>query len=205
MIDNGFDSAATASVILGNAGAGNITENVIVRIYEGDAESDEALLMEIIYSDGFNSGDFDTVVIDGIDPSTITSGNITVVAEIEGGFSECSQENNVQTIPVLSTTGLIELSLDSDRYAINSDINLTSEVTNNGAILGNYEIVTEIRDTEGTPVFIFDAQSVSDLASGGINELNNVWNTGLTIAGQYLAISSSVSYTHLTLPTIYSV
>lgn len=190
LIDNGFDAAATATVVIGNAGAGNISEVVIVRVYNGDPDAGAELVAEVQYDQGFNSGDFDTVTIDGIDPSLLTSGELTVVAEIEGGFSECSQANNQQTISVLSTVGDIILTLNDALFGINTDVALTSTIKNTGALSGNYDVVIEINDTEGTPVFIFSTQALESLLSNQESQLNDVWNTSLTLAGQYIAVAN---------------
>ena len=57
--------------------------------------------------------------------------------------------------------------------------------------------VTEVRDLAGIGGFSFSSGSVTALGTLKVNDIN--------INGTMSGSSNSVSYTHLTLPTIYSV
>ncbi|WP_028887105.1 carboxypeptidase regulatory-like domain-containing protein [Teredinibacter turnerae] len=185
LIDNGFDSAMTASVIIGNAGTGNIAESVVVTLYDGAPENGGQAITSVEYADGLNSGGSETIVIDGIDPASITSGELVVVAELATGFSECNQVNNQQTIPVLSVIGDISVVLSGSVFGPQSTVGIASTVVNTGALAGNYTVALSVLDMEGTTVYGFSTTAVDELAPSAQLTIERDWDTGFTVAGNY--------------------
>lgn len=190
LLDNGFDQTATASLVLGNAGLGNITENILITLFDGRPEDGAAVVLATHYTQGLNSAGKAAVTLEGIDPAALSSGELVVVVEIDSGFAECGLTNNRQMIEVLSTVGDIELTLGDELFGPQSEVILSTELHNNGALPGNYQVALSIRDAEGSLVYAFEPKSVADLDASASISFNDDWNTGATLAGPYLAKAS---------------
>ncbi|WP_301181414.1 carboxypeptidase regulatory-like domain-containing protein [Thalassolituus sp. UBA3500] len=179
--DNG--STLSASMVVGNAGSGNVGDSYIVSLYN----SEGILVAEQTVAQPLSSGESIPVTVTGIDASNLTSGTLVAEVSSSNGFAECNSDNNRQQISVPSLSGDIQLSLNAMVFSSNSDVSLMTNVTNTGALIGNYVTSLRVLDDEGVVISDVTSFDINDLAAGDSTENNYTWNTGLTLSGNYVA------------------
>lgn len=187
LIDNGGGNNASASLVIGNGGSGDISGAIVVRLYNGLPEQGAELLVEQTYSAGLLSGERAQIAIENIVPTALNSGELLVEVVLADGSTECNQDNNRQQIIVTSLLGDIALSLNGNVFGSNTDINLASLIANTGSLEGNYTVSLTILDAGFAlvaDVATFDVTSVPPSESQSFNHL---WNTGTAISGNYIA------------------
>lgn len=189
LIDNGSGAEASATLVIGNGGSGDITGAITVRVYNGVPGQGGQLLVEQVYTNGLASGESATVTLDGIVPADISSGQLVADASLADGFVECNEDNNRQQIPVSSLLGDIGLTLNGTVFGSNQDIDLTTLVTNTGSLPGNYSVALTILAADRAVVDSVAAFAVADLAPTLSSTLNHLWNTGAYVSGNYIALA----------------
>lgn len=187
LTDNGNSADASALMIIGNGGSGDISGAVIVRLYNGSPDQGGQLLAEQRYTGGLLSGESTQIAIDSIVPATITAGEVVVEVTLEEGFAECNQGNNRQQVAVMSLLGDVSLTLNGSVFASDADIDLATQVLNNGSLEGNYTVALSILDTAGIEVANVAAFDVTTLPPTETISFSNLWNTGVSAAGSYTA------------------
>jgi len=187
LTDHGSGNPATASVTIGNGGSGDITNTVLIRIYDGLPAQGGQLLSEQTHTTGLQSGESAQVTIDGIIPDNMTSTELVVEVSLVGGSAECNLANNRQQVAVTSLLGEIGLSLDGSVFGSTTDVGLMTVVNNTGALEGNYIADLRILDEVGIEVASLDSFEVNALIPGAVVNFSDVWNTGTVISGTYSA------------------
>ncbi|MFK4753828.1 carboxypeptidase regulatory-like domain-containing protein [Oceanobacter antarcticus] len=187
LTDHGSGNPATASVTIGNGGSGDITNTVLIRIYDGLPAQGGQLLSEQTHTTGLQSGESAQVTIDGIIPDNMTSTELVVEVSLEGGSAECNLANNRQQVAVTSLLGEIGLSLDGSVFGSATDVGLMTAVSNTGALEGNYIADLRILDEAGIEVASLGSFEVNALIPGAVVNFSDVWNTGTVISGTYSA------------------
>ena len=170
-------------MVVGNAGSGNVGDSYIVSLYN----SEGILVAEQTVAQPLSSGESIPVTVTGIDASNLTSGTLVAEVSSSNGFAECNSDNNRQQISVPSLSGDIQLSLNAMVFSSNSDVSLMTNVTNTGALIGNYVTSLRVLDDEGVVISDVTSFDINDLAAGDSTENNYTWNTGLTLSGNYVA------------------
>lgn len=193
LIDNGASQLASASLVLGNSGAGSITENIIVTLYVGEEILEENKITELVFANGLVSGGSASITLDEIDSALVSGQKILAVAELTTGFAECDSANNRQIIEVSSLLGDVTLALDDIQYEPNMQVNLNGVITNMGSLVGDYTLQLLIQDATGNLVHEFSQQAVSNLASNDMFAYSDTWNTGVTPTGEYKAVAKLLS------------
>lgn len=176
-------STLSASMVIGNAGSGNVGDSYIVSLYN----SEGILVAEQTVAQPLSSGESIPVTVTGIDASNLTSGVLVAEVSSSNGFAECNSDNNRQQISVPSLSGDIQLSLNAMVFSSNSDVALMTNVTNTGVLIGNYVTSLRVLDDEGVVISDVASFDINDLAAGDFTESNYTWNTGLTLSGNYIA------------------
>jgi len=184
LIDNGAGQSVSLSVRVGNAGAAPSTNNVAVSFYDGDPAIAGILLGSTSLAP-LAAGDFMDVQVDGITTLSGTQ-DVFAVVDADGIVEECNELNNTVSAPVnLSTLGSLVVATDQSLYIPNSPVVVMADVTNTSSLIGSYTIDLSIEDGNGVIVQSFATQSITGLAVGTVTQVQQHWNTGTTLAGNY--------------------
>ena len=145
---------------------------------------------------------------------TMTGGTITGTANmgdvVMSGFSQMTAANIVANSLTMSGTAVF-----SGAINISNDLNLTGTAVFMPSASSQANVGGNVNANTGAPQYVvsFDGTNSSMLSGGGSVDVSNLQVNLLLSAGAYssgshvlvVATGSPVSYTHLTLPTIYSV
>ncbi|NOX26605.1 MAG: DUF1194 domain-containing protein [Gammaproteobacteria bacterium] len=186
LIDNGIGQLATLQLVAGNAGAGSIPEGAVIEFYDGDP-SDGGILIDSVILAALNGGEFDLIQVDNVELAQLARSALFAVADAANDIAECDETNNTVSIPVSSTLGQIALAADAAVYLPNIDATFTLGITNTGSVQGDFTANLIISDEQGNTVVEFLGLSVGPLESGASLNIEQVWNTGTTVAGNYVA------------------
>lgn len=186
VVDHGPGQPFSMHARYGNAGAIANGSGTAVRFYNGDPLSGGILLgtqtLPVI-----QGRDFVDLQLDGI--TGISAGDeIFAVVDSENRSAECREDNNRMSIIVTGILGRLQLSLNDAVFPPNSDIGITGTVTNPGSLAAGYRLETRVEDAAGSLVFSLPSKAIDLLPGGGSTNVGQVWNTGLTLAGDYRVV-----------------
>lgn len=180
--ENGPSVAPSATMRIGNAGELSAS-NFSVSIYSSDpGEGGQKLVTETVSS--IPAGSFIDLTIDFpgrlVDPTSLY-----VVVNEDGQTPECFIQNNVMSLSAVPTLGDVTVTTDAPVHAPESDAGLVAVVENTGSFARAFEAQLRIEDAAGDIVAELPRQALGELASGEQRIVQDTWNTGRYLAGDY--------------------
>lgn len=191
-VDNGVGELASVTMVIGNAGSADISEDIHITLFDGHPDTG-AEIGELVVSGGVESGDHKNAVMDGVDPDQLQGVTLYARAAIAGQVAECNNTNNLTQKKVAARRGSLTLTLSDSLLAPTEALNLDSLVTNAGGVEADYSVQHSILDSSGALVANLGSKPVPALPSGEQRLLGVVWNSGMTLAGDYQAIAELYS------------
>lgn len=155
-----------------------------VAFYDGDPAAGGTLLGTTI-ADTIPANGYRDVVFN---PTQLPSGthDIYAVVDPDNHIVECRKDNNVTHVsPAASIVGQITVSTDKAIYGPGSSVLLHGAVTNNGALANGFTAELRVEDDQGALVQSFPPHAVNGLASQATADVDDQWDTGLTLTGTY--------------------
>jgi hypothetical protein len=191
-VDNGVGELASVTMVIGNAGSADISEDIHIALFGGHPDTG-AEIGELVVSGGVESGAHKNAVMDDVDPDQLQDVTLYARAAIEGQVAECNNTNNLAQKKVAARRGSLTLTLSDSLLAPTEAMNVDSLVTNTGGVEADYSVQHSILDSSGALVANLGSKPVPALPSGEQRLLGVVWNSGVTLAGDYQAIAELYS------------
>ncbi len=185
VIDNGTDQNISVKFIIGNAGVAVIQEGLEIAIYEGNPKENGVLLTTTTLDNNLSFGMSTEIQVDNI--ALQEGGSIYVVGDSQNNLVECTKENNVinSVISATTTLGKITPHANKSNYSADENVSLSANIINPGRL--SYELIAQLilEDAHGSVVHTFNPHTLGVVASQEIKTINEEWNTGITLAGEY--------------------
>jgi hypothetical protein len=184
LIDGGVNGLSLEARI-GNAGPLALTSPATVAFYQGDPAAGGARLGAVALA-ALGAGQFQDV---RLDPVTLSgSADVFAVVDPENAIAECREDNNRVSTSVASAAarGALAVATDAPSYGADRPVELRATVTNPGRLAHAYTVELRIEDRAGVLVIAFPALPVASLAGGASAVVLQPWNTGATLAGDYV-------------------
>jgi len=191
-VDNGVGELASVAMVIGNAGSADISEDIHITLFDGHPDTGTEI-GDLIVGGGVKSGAHKNAVMDDVGPDQLQGVTLYARASIEGQVAECNNTNNLTQKKVAARRGSLTLTLSDSLLAPTEDLNLDSLVINTGGVEADYSVQYSIFDSSGALVANLGNQPVPALPSGEQRLVSAVWNSGVTLAGDYQAIAELYS------------
>lgn len=185
--DNGPGRAASLGAVVGNAGTADIENDIQVDFYNGAASGQP--LGAVTIPGGLPAGGFTPVSLDEVGTAGLDQAQILAVASIPAGATECDVSNNQASVTARSGRGTVSLQLGEHTVAPQTDLVISAQIDNPGALSNAYTLALSIRDPQGATVIDFNDRTVSELSGDASVRLEQLWNSGLTPAGTYTVVA----------------
>lgn len=185
LIEQGTGLPLQAQARIGNAGDLTSPENIEVAFYRGAPENG-GVLLGTVKLPTIEAGQFLDISLAGI--NTLTTGD-TLVAVIDpmNMLAECRENNNRIALQTHGKQGIITINSSPGNILPYSDIQFNITVHNPGSLAAAYTVQTVINDTNGVRVTNLPPQTLAQLSAGETTTLNQNWNSGPILAGDYRA------------------
>lgn len=177
-------ASLTVSARVGNSGPAVSPAGLVARFYDGDPSS--GIELGSVSLGVIESSTFEDIALSVSGP--LQSDQIHLFVEAEEQIEECDETNNLTSINIDAAipTGSIGVSTDSLQYGPNGNAVLSALVANSGQLTSDYVAELSIRDEFGGTVTSFDESTVINLSANDSENLIESWNTGVTLAGNYV-------------------
>jgi len=186
LVDHGAGMPLSLVALVGNGGAIDSPAAVRVAFYQGDDAISGDLLGTVSLA-GMAPGDFADVRLD--DVTLEGTGNLRVIVDDSQKVQECDESNNAMSIPgdtkPEKLLGSVAVSTKGTTFGPREDVDATTLVTNLGSVSSDFEVQRLIVDSQGQVVQAFGTHALEALPAGESVALQDVWNTGSTLAGPY--------------------
>lgn len=173
------------SARVGNGGLVSVAQGALVSFYNGNPSAGGTLIQSTQIAAVPAGGYLDVT----ISPATnLTGAEIWVVVDSDDRIGECNEQNNSHHIPFAAATALGDITVSTDAlvYGSAADAVLSASATNIGSLSNQYTIELIVEDVNGEVVIRFAPTPTGVLAGGAAVSMDQVWNTGTTIAGNYI-------------------
>ncbi|RYY02296.1 MAG: choice-of-anchor A family protein [Gammaproteobacteria bacterium] len=97
-------------------------------------------------------------------------------------------ELDEQVITVLASQFDTDFGTDKNNYGADENVNFISVIRNTGAAFGNATAFITVLDAQGNVVASLPGQPIKNLLSQGSVALSTLWNTAVTVTGNYSAV-----------------
>ncbi|MFZ6640832.1 carboxypeptidase regulatory-like domain-containing protein [Undibacterium sp. TC4M20W] len=191
--DQGATKPSTFTVRIGNAGLLPILAGTKVAYYSGQAGTGGTLLGTALTSVDLNVNEYQDVSF-SFTGSVANIKTLVVVADDDGAgahsFEDFDPTNNSVSLNLANLPGKFGITVMSDQpsFPSNSNVQVSSVVSNLGSLDNNAQIQFSIQTTDGINVASLPAQTIKVVAGAQTN-VNAVWNTGTTLSGKYQLVA----------------
>jgi Carboxypeptidase regulatory-like domain/F5/8 type C domain/CARDB len=119
--------------------------------------------------------------------------DVFVVIDATNQIAECRENNNrISGTLQQTTTGSIAVATDALSYGANTPVRISATITNRSALPALLNAAIRVEDATGAVVAAFPIRKNISLAGGASTILNQVWDSGTTLAGAYRAAAELV-------------
>lgn len=194
--DQGGKAASTLTVRIGNAGGLVVPAGTKVAFYSGQAGAGGSLLGTAVTSIDLNSNDYQDLNLNYAGSLSSVS-TLVIVADDDGtgvhALSDFDVKNNTVSLSMADLPGAFAMTVATDltSYAANSNVQISSTITNQGSFDSNAQVQFTVQTLDGVQVTSLPKQTVKVLTSAP-GKVNAIWNTAAVLAGKYQIVAQLI-------------
>ncbi|MBC3920139.1 carboxypeptidase-like regulatory domain-containing protein [Undibacterium sp. CY18W] len=194
--DRGGKAASVLTVRIGNAGGLVVPAGTKVAFYSGQAGAGGSLLGTAVTGMDLNSNDYQDISLNYAGALSSVS-TLVIVADDDGtgvhALSDFDVKNNTVSLSMADLPGAFAIAVATDltSYGANSNVQISSTITNQGSFDNNAQVQFTVQTLDGVPVTSLGKQTIKVLTSAP-GKVYAIWNTAATLAGKYQIVAQII-------------